>query len=166
MTQPEPRVGPELEREAVSALLGGAEPASAPVVCRTALPQAFVELGDRAELARLGPDLAGIATLEGVVGLAAWCEDPPGVVSQRFFAPALGIPEDPATGSAAGALGALRVHRGVAPGRLTISQGAEVGRPSTISVEVGGEPGRAELVRVGGHAVLVLEAAIDRELLS
>jgi PhzF family phenazine biosynthesis protein len=84
------------------------------------------------------------------------------VVAQRFFAPLLGVPEDPATGSAAGALGALRVYRGAAPGRVTIAQGAEVGRPSTIAVEVGGAPGSPGDVRVGGHAVLVLEAVLDR----
>jgi predicted PhzF superfamily epimerase YddE/YHI9 len=45
---------------------------------------------------------------------------------------------------------------------VTIAQGAEVGRPSTIAVEVGGAPGRPSDVRVGGHAVLVLEAVLDR----
>jgi trans-2,3-dihydro-3-hydroxyanthranilate isomerase len=74
------------------------------------------------------------------------------VVSQRSFAPALGVPEDPATGSAAAALGALRVHRGGAPGRVAIAHGAEVGRPSTITVDVGGEAGRPRGVRVGGQA--------------
>lgn len=162
MTQPEPLLGPELDRERTAALLGLDALAGAPQVCRTALPQAFAEVEDRAALARASPDLDGIAALEGVVGLAAWCEDPPGVVAQRFFAPLLGVPEDPATGSAAGALGALRVYRGTAPGRVTIAQGAEVGRPSTIAVEVGGAPGSPGNVRVGGHAVLVLEAVLDR----
>ena len=162
MTQPEPLLGPELDRGRTAALLGLDALAGAPQVCRTALPQAFAEVEDRAALARASPDLEGIAALEGVVGLAAWCEDPPGVVAQRFFAPLLGVPEDPATGSAAGALGALRVYRGAAPGRVTIAQGAEVGRPSTIAVEVGGAPGSPGDVRVGGHAVLVLEAVLDR----
>jgi trans-2,3-dihydro-3-hydroxyanthranilate isomerase len=55
----------------------------------------------------------------------------------RLFAPVAGVDEDPATGSAAGPLGAFLVHHGVIPsGRLTISQGEELGRPSTLVVDV------------------------------
>jgi trans-2,3-dihydro-3-hydroxyanthranilate isomerase len=55
-------------------------------------------------------------------------------VTARFFAPAAGVPEDPATGSAAAALAAIRHHRGEKVGRMTISQGDEIGHPSTIEV--------------------------------
>jgi trans-2,3-dihydro-3-hydroxyanthranilate isomerase len=58
-------------------------------------------------------------------------------VKARLFAPAAGIIEDPATGSAAGPLGAYLVHHEVVPaGRITISQGIEIGRPSTLVVDV------------------------------
>ena len=50
----------------------------------------------------------------------------------RFFAPAGGVPEDPATGSAAVALARAMVHAGEADGELTIDQGAEMGNPSRI----------------------------------
>jgi trans-2,3-dihydro-3-hydroxyanthranilate isomerase len=80
----------------------------------------------------------------------------------RFFAPADNIPEDPATGSACGALGAYLVHHGALSlepedGRykFVIEQGDFINRPSRINLDVKGEAGRVEEVRVGGPAVLV-----------
>jgi trans-2,3-dihydro-3-hydroxyanthranilate isomerase len=55
----------------------------------------------------------------------------------RMFAPGVGVAEDAATGSAAGPLGVyLAAHGVMAPGRLEISQGLEMGRPSTLLVDV------------------------------
>jgi trans-2,3-dihydro-3-hydroxyanthranilate isomerase len=60
-----------------------------------------------------------------------------GHAKARMFAPDVGITEDPATGSAAGPLGAYLAEHGLLPsGHLTISQGEEVGRPSTLLVDV------------------------------
>jgi trans-2,3-dihydro-3-hydroxyanthranilate isomerase len=80
----------------------------------------------------------------------------------RFFAPADNIPEDPATGSACGALGAYLIHHGglsLEPedGRykFVIEQGDFINRPSRIHLDVKGEAGRVEEVKVGGQAVLV-----------
>jgi trans-2,3-dihydro-3-hydroxyanthranilate isomerase len=82
-------------------------------------------------------------------------------VKARLFAPVAGIEEDPATGSAAGPLGAYLVHHGVIPsGRLTISQGVEIGRPSTLMVDV--EPdGDGLAVFVEGGVRIVGEGAFD-----
>lgn len=54
----------------------------------------------------------------------------------RMFAPLSGIPEDPATGSAAAALGALLASLGIAD-RLSIRQGTQMGRPSIMTVRHG-----------------------------
>jgi trans-2,3-dihydro-3-hydroxyanthranilate isomerase len=81
-------------------------------------------------------------------------------VAMRMFAPRMGIAEDPATGVAAGALGALRVFEGAEPGRVTVAQGEEIRRPSTIFVEVGGASGAPADVRVGGRAVLLFEGVL------
>jgi trans-2,3-dihydro-3-hydroxyanthranilate isomerase len=168
MTQPDLRVHRELD-PAVCASLLGLEPGDMtgqPAVCETAVPQGFAQVLDRDTLARVRPDLLGIESFdESAIGLAAWCEDGDGRLAMRFFAPRLGIAEDPATGSAAGALAALRVAQGGAPGAVTVSQGEQVGRPSTIHAEAGGEPGRAEGVRVSGTAVPVLRATIALETL-
>ncbi len=162
MTQAEPVLGPGLPTERAAALLG-LEPETlvgGTAVCSTAIPQAFTRVRDRDVLRRARPDLAGIAAVEGADGLAAWCEEGPGALALRFFAPRLGIDEDPATGAAAGALGALRVFEGAEPGRLVVGQGEEIGRPSSIAVEVGGTPGAPTDVRVGGRSALVLEGRV------
>ncbi len=85
----------------------------------------------------------------------------------RLFAPADNIPEDPATGSAAGALGAYLVHHGAAgvepvAGKFSfvIEQGDFINRPSRINIEVEGEPGAVKQVRVGGPSVVVAQGEV------
>jgi trans-2,3-dihydro-3-hydroxyanthranilate isomerase len=85
----------------------------------------------------------------------------------RFFAPADNIPEDPATGSACGALGGYLVHHGglsMEPenGRykFVIEQGDFIHRPSRINLDVKGQPGKVEEVKVGGPAVLVARGEV------
>jgi len=85
----------------------------------------------------------------------------------RFFAPADNIPEDPATGSACGALGGYLIHHGglsLEPedGRykFVIEQGDFINRPSRINLSVKGEAGRVEEVKVGGPAVLVARGEV------
>jgi trans-2,3-dihydro-3-hydroxyanthranilate isomerase len=76
----------------------------------------------------------------------------------RMFAPAVGVPEDPATGSAAAALAgyvAQRSPRETATVRFTVYQGVELGRPSRIDVEVDTSPKGVTAVRVAGSSVLV-----------
>lgn len=80
----------------------------------------------------------------------------------RMFAPGDNIAEDPATGSAAGALGAYLVHHGASNAeavdghvRFVIEQGDFIHRPSRIKLEVKGEAGTIEEVRVGGTSVVV-----------
>lgn len=85
----------------------------------------------------------------------------------RFFAPADNIPEDPATGSACGALGGYLVHHGglnMEPedGRykFVIEQGDFIHRPSRINLDVKGTAGNVEEVKVGGAAVLVARGEV------
>jgi trans-2,3-dihydro-3-hydroxyanthranilate isomerase len=76
----------------------------------------------------------------------------------RMFAPAAGVPEDPATGSAAAALGGyLSKVDGCEAGTLrwTLEQGLEIGRPSLLFVEADRAGGATIAVRVGGSAVFV-----------
>jgi trans-2,3-dihydro-3-hydroxyanthranilate isomerase len=82
----------------------------------------------------------------------------------RLFAPVAGVDEDPATGSAAGPLGAYLVHHGVIPsGRLTISQGVELGRPSTLIVDVERD-GDELAVYVEGGVQVIAEGTFDVSL--
>jgi trans-2,3-dihydro-3-hydroxyanthranilate isomerase len=77
-------------------------------------------------------------------------------VVARMFDRSLEIGEDPATGSAAGPLGAYLAERGLAgfPGRIRISQGEQIGRPSFLDVEVALQDG-SFAVRVGGGVRIV-----------
>jgi len=85
----------------------------------------------------------------------------------RLFAPADNISEDPATGSAAGALGAYLVHHhSVAvefdEGKFSfvIEQGDFVNRPSRINIEIKGAFGAVEEVRVGGPSIIVMRGEL------
>jgi trans-2,3-dihydro-3-hydroxyanthranilate isomerase len=114
---------------------------------------------DRDLLASIDPDVALIAADERIDAVMPWCEHGD-ELAQRFFGPRMGIVEDPATGSAAGALAALRVYEGGTPGSVVVRQGAEIGRPSEMHVEVGGEPGAPDPPRVSGRAVHVLDGTL------
>ncbi len=85
----------------------------------------------------------------------------------RFFAPADNISEDPATGSACGALGGYLVHHGASnlepqDGRynFVIEQGDFIHRPSRVNLSVKGAAGNVEEVKVGGAAVLVARGEV------
>jgi trans-2,3-dihydro-3-hydroxyanthranilate isomerase len=90
-----------------------------------------------------------------------------GAVRARMFAPGHGIAEDAATGSAAGPLGAYCLAHGlVAPdasgvARLTVVQGVEMGRPSTLHVEVEGRGRDIAAVRVAGACVGVARGELE-----
>jgi trans-2,3-dihydro-3-hydroxyanthranilate isomerase len=89
-------------------------------------------------------------------------------VRARMFAPGAGVPEDPATGSAAGPVGVYLALHGAVPGgvaagrgQFTIDQGVEMGRPSELDVTVLLDNGFPSGVRVEGSAVLVMRGEID-----
>src|SRR5205823_4948279 len=85
-------------------------------------------------------------------------------VYSRMFAPAFGIPEDPATGSGSGPLGAYLVHHGIVRAepvaRLISLQGVKMGRPSRIHISVAMQNGAINEVLVGGNAVVVGEGNV------
>jgi trans-2,3-dihydro-3-hydroxyanthranilate isomerase len=96
------------------------------------LPYLVVDVGSPEAVASATPDL-GTLVAQGA-GMCYVFAGENGEITARFFAPGAGVAEDPATGSAAAALAAIRHHRGEASGRLTISQGDSIGHPSTIKV--------------------------------
>lgn len=116
---------------------------------------AFVALGDEQAVVALRPDLAALSEL-GQLGVSCFAIAD-GYVKTRMFGPALGVAEDPATGSAAGPLAVhLARHDRTAFGdRIEIRQGAEIGRPSTLFARAEGSRDELERVRVGGSAVIV-----------
>jgi trans-2,3-dihydro-3-hydroxyanthranilate isomerase len=82
----------------------------------------------------------------------------------RMFAPALGVDEDPATGSGAVALaGVLAARRPAADGLFTwsIDQGVAMGRPSRIEASAEKRGGQVTKIRIGGSTVLVAQGEIE-----
>lgn len=123
---------------------------------------AFVPLLDAMILDALEPDFPAIAELTRELEVdSIYAYAPLGVnrFAARDFAPQLGIPEDPVTGSAGGALMALLAQHGRLPvrsGRATgvIYQGHAIGSPGEVEVEIELEGARVLAVHVGGRAVL------------
>jgi trans-2,3-dihydro-3-hydroxyanthranilate isomerase len=81
-------------------------------------------------------------------------------VHARAFTHAVGIPEDPATGSAASGLAGYLARRervGDGTAKWRVEQGIEIGRPSLIDIEADIRDGAVTSVRVGGPSVVVSE---------
>jgi trans-2,3-dihydro-3-hydroxyanthranilate isomerase len=104
---------------------------------------------------------------QGMAGAFLYCRQALHTTSNfhaRMFAPNYGVPEDPATGSAAAAFAGV-VHRfdalpdGVH--KRIVEQGYEMGRPSTIALTIEVAHGKLAAVRIGGHAVHVAEGRIE-----
>jgi trans-2,3-dihydro-3-hydroxyanthranilate isomerase len=85
-------------------------------------------------------------------------------VYTRMFAPEIGIPEDPATGSASGPLGAYLVHHHlpIGTGRpIRNLQGVRMGRPSWMYIEPVLEGTTITGMRVGGGAIVAGTGTLD-----
>ncbi|MBZ5725273.1 MAG: PhzF family phenazine biosynthesis protein [Acidobacteriia bacterium] len=132
-------------------------------VVSTGAAHMLAPMRDRAAIARARPDsarLAAVLRAHGAQGCYLFSLDPlaPGAVAHaRFFNPVEGIPEDAATGSAAGPLAChLAAHGVVEDGStVAIEQGYEMGRPSVIEVRIAGRN-----VRVSGAGVVVAEGRL------
>jgi trans-2,3-dihydro-3-hydroxyanthranilate isomerase len=156
MQQPLPSSEPyEAEEELLSALR--VEGSELPVeLYDNGARHVYVALASEEQVASLRPDPVALGDLPAVLGVNCFA----GQGSRwktRMFAPAGGVGEDPATGSAAGPLAAhLARHGRIGFGEeIEISQGAEVGRPSTLYARAEGSAEQLERVEVGGSAVVV-----------
>ena len=154
MSQPVPEWEPFAQADELQELLG----------VRSELPVELYHLGPkhvylalRSEdaVAALAPDFGALARL-APVGVNCFAGSGR-TWKTRMFAPAGGVSEDPATGSAAGPLAIhLARHGRIEFGQeIEISQGAELRRPSKLYATAWGTPDRIERVEVGGSAVVV-----------
>jgi len=107
------------------------------------------------------------SAFQGGIGAFLYCRQTIHTTSAfhaRMFAPEHGVPEDPATGSAAvGFAGVIHRFDELPDGlhKRTIEQGYEMGRPSQIELSLQVENGKLDTVRIGGHAVRVAEGMIE-----
>jgi trans-2,3-dihydro-3-hydroxyanthranilate isomerase len=156
MTQPVPTVSEYAAADELLAALG-VEGSTLPIeVYDNGLQHVFVALGSEEEVAAVEPDMTALARLPDVLGVNCFAGEGTRWKT-RMFAPGGGVPEDPATGSAAGPLAChVARHGRIAFGdEIEISQGAEIKRPSKLYARVEGSPGQISKVEVGGSAVIV-----------
>jgi len=140
-------------------------------IISTGLPIHIVPVGTLDAMERISLRKREADAIAGDLGFGDMfvfsCEtvDPDATVHCRMFAPHFGIPEDPASGAATGALMAYLVkHRLVKltdTVRVVSEQGLEMGRPSRLVAEADIVGGRARTVRVGGSCVLVGSGRIN-----
>jgi trans-2,3-dihydro-3-hydroxyanthranilate isomerase len=135
------------------------------VVASTGLAHLMVPVRDEAALRRASRDHAGCAAVcagNAAESLYLFTIRADGDVMARMFDRGAEVGEDPATGSAAGPLGAyLATNRlAGAHGRVVIAQGEMIGRPSFLHVEVQREGGSLA-VRVGGGVRIVGEGVFS-----
>jgi trans-2,3-dihydro-3-hydroxyanthranilate isomerase len=160
MAQPVPSVAPYAEVDRLLAALH-VERSLLPVEAYdNGVPHVYTMLGSEAEVAALAPDLQALERLaregDAIVGFNCFAGSGR-LWKTRMFAPADGVPEDPATGSAAGPLACHLARHGLVGfgEEIEISQGVEIGRPSALYARAEGAADRIEAVEVGGSAVVV-----------
>jgi len=163
-----PEVGADVADTDVAAALGLSVAqigfwAHKPMIAHAGPAFIFVPLRDLDALAQARP--AGVAfdvLTHAFPKVYAYAPEGSGFRA-RMFAPANGIPEDPATGSASATLAAPLLAAGALPEgetRLTLRQGVEMGRPSRIGLRVTVQGGKLVAVHVSGRAIRVAEGRI------
>jgi trans-2,3-dihydro-3-hydroxyanthranilate isomerase len=166
-----PRVGPLLDGAELAAAVGldpaDIDPSAPAGIAEAGLPFAYLAvrpdavgrayLADRSALRTPTPHFTGVVVLHH--------DAADGTAHVRMFGPGVDVDEDPATGAAAVGLGVWLVDRGLlaADGRseVTISQGAEIGRPSRLELTVDASAGAAVRTSVGGGVVPVAHGQIN-----
>jgi PhzF family phenazine biosynthesis protein len=171
LTTDQPSVRPvDLDWDAVGDALG-IDPAAfrdvaadlSPAVASTGLPFLVVPVNFLEHLANASPDVAAVEALAdeydavGVYAFTFDALDADATLHARMWAPGVGVPEDPSTGTASAACGAYLRHVEAfdsMPEEMVFEQGHFVDRPGRVHVRVGGE------VQVGGHAVTTLDGSL------
>ncbi|MGC5030056.1 PhzF family phenazine biosynthesis protein [Micromonospora sp. DT229] len=161
-----PTLGPELDPEPLLEMAGlsaGDHVGPAPRVAGCGLEFPFLPVHPDA-LARAQVDSAA-ARRYGIehVSVFSW-EAASQTAYARVFVPGLGVPEDPATGSAALGLGVWLVASGLLPGEgrssYTVRQGVEMGRPSSLACTVTAAGGTVLGATVAGQVMAVARGEI------
>jgi len=174
MTQGEPRLGPRLTEVGPLAKALGIRARDitatnlGPQICSTGVPSLQVPIRDLDLVREMAPDFPALGRVlarfrgnPGAYVFAFGAEGRADLHARGFF-PGFGIPEDPATGSAAGACGAyLAGNRRLPPKEwFVIEQGGEIHHPSRIEVAVRAERNRPKEVRVAGKVVPVMRGML------
>jgi trans-2,3-dihydro-3-hydroxyanthranilate isomerase len=152
MEQPVPEVRPVAETAQLFAALGVTGSELPVEVYENGTTHIFVTLDSEARVAALSPDVGAIAAV-GVTGVNCFAGSGARWKTRMFWPGG----EDAATGSAAGPLAVHVCRHGLGEWGewIEISQGDEIGRPSTLFARAEGRDGEVTEVSVGGRAVVV-----------
>ncbi len=155
MVQPVPEVEPFADTAPLFAALGVAGSELPVERYDNGAQHLFVALPSEEAVAGLRPDLRALERF-GVAGVNCFAGEGANWKT-RMFSPLDGVGEDAATGSAAGPLAChLARHGRIEWGQeIVVSQGVEIGRPSTLVARAEGRDGLIDAVEVGGAAVIV-----------
>jgi trans-2,3-dihydro-3-hydroxyanthranilate isomerase len=169
LTTPRITYGKKYERAACAEALGVDEKELLeiqPEVVSAGNPTLMIAVRDKESVDHSSIDLSSLRRLTN--------DDPPpscvlvftptnGGAYTRVFCPALGVREDPATGSAAGPHAAFMIKHGLVSGadgtRFVSEQGVKMSRPSELHIKINGERG-AEGIEVGGYVSTIAEATM------
>ena len=142
-----------------------------PQVITTGLPDLIVPVNSREALLSMRPNMAALidfCNARKIISVHCFSLeilDPAATVHCRDFSPAVGVPEESATGTASGATGGYLVLNRLVPvkepiTKIVCEQGYILKRPSTIHVEVESHEGQITNVRVGGSAVTAIRGKV------
>lgn len=176
MTQAEPEIRePVLDHGTVADALGLPETSltgmkeDLPLArATTGLPFLMVPVEYLSDLSEMRPDMAAIEELTdehdctGVYAFTFDTLDRESTLHARMFAPGIGVPEDPVTGTASGACGAYLDRYGAfdpTPAEMVFEQGFFVDRGGYVRVRASDATADG-LVRVGGEAVVALDGEL------
>lgn len=155
----------------ITAFVGPDGRRAAPQVVTTGLPDLIVPVVSREALLSMRPNMSALIDFCNAKKIIS-CHcfsfetlDPASTIHCRDFSPAVGVPEESATGTASGATGGYLVLNRLVPAtepvtKIVCEQGHILKRPSTIHVEVGFSKGQVTGVRVGGSAVTAIRGRI------
>lgn len=139
-------------------------------VVSTGLPIVIVPVRTLTAVRSITPNVTALSDLcarhgaNGLMVFTTMTVEEPSAVHTRMFAPLIGVTEDPATGSASGALGAYLVQNGVVEvgptTEVLAEQGYELERPSRILIQIESDDDAIQEVKVGGQAVMILEGTL------
>jgi trans-2,3-dihydro-3-hydroxyanthranilate isomerase len=164
MDQPMPRVARLPDADPLLAVLGVYDAALPVEVYVNGPEHVLVALRSGAAVAALDPDMTGLSRLVNQLmihnlTISCFAKLGEGQFKSRVFCPGVGVPEDPATGSAAGPVALHTARHGWSEFGQTIEiiQGVEIQRPSRLTARVDGTTERPERIVVGGSAVRVAQ---------
>ncbi|MBD0306069.1 MAG: PhzF family phenazine biosynthesis protein [Nitrospiraceae bacterium] len=139
-------------------------------IVSTGLPVMIVPVRTLTAVTSVVPNVTAINELcarygtNGMMVFTTMTVEESAAVHTRMFACPIGVMEDPATGSASGALGAYLVKNGVMEKSLRTEviaeQGYEIDRPSRIVIQVESDDDKIRSVKVGGQAVMIIEGTL------